>query len=48
MPTTLKAIFVQQNNLPDEIEGSILYERGSNPTEEKIRAKLASRLERKV
>ena len=34
--------FVQQNNLPDEIEGSILYEPGSNPTEEKIRAKLAS------
>ncbi|MEZ4893514.1 MAG: replication-associated recombination protein A [Saprospiraceae bacterium] len=27
--------FVQQNNLPDEIEGSILYEPGSNPTEEK-------------
>ena len=32
--------FVQQDNLPQEIDGKILYEPGANPTEEKLRAKL--------
>jgi putative ATPase len=32
--------FVQQDNLPKEVDGTILYEPGSNPTEEKVRIKL--------
>jgi putative ATPase len=32
--------FVQQDNLPEAIGGSILYEPGNNPTEERVRAKL--------
>ncbi len=33
--------FVQQDNLPQEIDGTVLYEPGANPGEEKVRAKLA-------
>ncbi len=32
--------FVQQNNLPEAIDGTILYEPGNNPTEERTRAQL--------
>lgn len=32
--------FVQQDNLPEAIDGTILYEPGQNPTEERTRAKL--------
>lgn len=32
--------FVQQDNLPQEIDGAVLYEPGSNPAEEKARQKL--------
>jgi putative ATPase len=32
--------FVQQDNLPTEIMGQILYEPGKNPAEEKYRAQL--------
>ncbi|HLP95325.1 MAG TPA: hypothetical protein VK168_14875, partial [Saprospiraceae bacterium] len=32
--------FVQQDNLPKEIEGKILYEPGKNPAEDKVRQKL--------
>jgi putative ATPase len=32
--------FVQQDNLPKEIDGKVLYEPGDNPSEERIRAKL--------
>jgi putative ATPase len=32
--------FVQQDNLPEEIDGKILYEPGANPSEERVRAKL--------
>lgn len=32
--------FVQQDNLPAEIDGTVLYEPGKNPAEEKIRQKL--------
>ena len=35
-----KGNFVQQNNLPDEVSGTILYEPGQNQTEEKVRQKL--------
>ena len=32
--------FVQQDNLPEAIDGTILYEPGNNPTEERTRAQL--------
>lgn len=32
--------FVQQDNLPKEIDGTVLYEPGKNPAEERTRAKL--------
>ncbi|MBL7829201.1 MAG: replication-associated recombination protein A [Saprospiraceae bacterium] len=32
--------FVQQSNLPESIDGTILYEPGANPGEERFRAKL--------
>jgi len=32
--------FVQQDNLPKEIDGKVLYEPGANPAEERVRAKL--------
>jgi putative ATPase len=35
-----KGNFVQQDNLPKEIDGTILYEPGTNAAEEKVRAKL--------
>lgn len=35
-----KGNFVQQDNLPKEIDGRILYEPGNNPAEEKVRQKL--------
>ncbi len=35
-----KGNFVQQDNLPKEIDGTVLYEPGANSTEEKVRGKL--------
>jgi putative ATPase len=35
-----KGNFIQQDNLPKEIDGSILYNPADNPAEQKIRAKL--------
>lgn len=35
-----KGNFVQQDNLPETIDGTILYEPGANPTEERVRAQL--------
>ena len=32
--------FVQQDNLPEAIDGKVLYEPGANPSEERVRAKL--------
>ncbi len=32
--------FVQQDNLPKEIDGKVLYEPGANPSEERVRSKL--------
>ncbi|MBK7939574.1 MAG: replication-associated recombination protein A [Lewinellaceae bacterium] len=32
--------FVQQDNLPQDIDGKVLYEPGENPSEERVRAKL--------
>jgi putative ATPase len=32
--------FVQQQNLPDAVDGTVLYEPANNPTEEKVRQKL--------
>ena len=32
--------FVQQDNLPEALDGKVLYEPGSNPTEERVRAQL--------
>jgi len=32
--------FVQQNNLPAELDGEILYEPGKNPAEDRVRAQL--------
>jgi len=32
--------FVQQDNLPEAVDGKVLYEPGENPSEEKLRAKL--------
>jgi putative ATPase len=32
--------FVQQDNLPEQIAGKILYEPGKNPAEDKVRQKL--------
>ncbi len=34
--------FVQQDNLPADVDGKILYEPGANPSEEKTRQKLRS------
>ncbi len=39
--------FVQQDNLPAEIDGKILYEPGANPAEEKTRQKLREDWKRK-
>lgn len=39
--------FVQQDNLPAEIDGKILYEPGANPAEEKTRQKLQEDWKRK-
>jgi putative ATPase len=35
-----KGNFVQQDNLPEGIDGKVLYEPGANPAEEKVRQKL--------
>jgi putative ATPase len=35
-----KGNFVQQENLPEGLEGKVLYEPGQNPAEEKVRQKL--------
>jgi putative ATPase len=35
-----KGNFVQQDNLPEAVDGTVLYDPGANPTEEKVRAKL--------
>jgi putative ATPase len=35
-----KGNFVQQDNLPEALDGTILYEPGNNPTEERTRAQL--------
>jgi putative ATPase len=32
--------FVQQNNLPEALDGTVLYEPGKNPAEEKVRQKM--------
>jgi putative ATPase len=35
-----KGNFIQQDNLPEGIDGKVLYEPGANPAEEKVRQKL--------